>query len=122
MGYFANGTEGMEYEDRYCCRCINYRSTEEINQRGCPVLDLHSLWNYEACSDPIKKSALDSLIPRDERGFNKQCRMFIPEDSDIKWEICGKCGNAAPQIVEKIEGNMCVNCAGNLEKNLLKSS
>ena len=74
MGYFANGTEGDIYEERYCNRCVH--------RGGCAVYFLHLDWNYEQHKDDptsqAKAFALDLLIPRD--GIeNKQCEMFYPE-------------------------------------------
>ncbi|MDO8303919.1 MAG: hypothetical protein Q7T18_11825 [Sedimentisphaerales bacterium] len=74
MGYFSNGTEGAIYEAKYCERCLNYRGGM------CPILMLHSVWNYEAIGQNvgggIKQIALDMFIPR--HGIeNKQCAMFL---------------------------------------------
>ena len=67
MGYFSNGTEGMDYQERYCRRC---RHGED-----CAVWDAHLLVNYDECNDPF--SVLDLLIPRNARGDNEQCAMFL---------------------------------------------
>lgn len=66
MGYFSNGCEGMDYEERYCRQCVH---TE-----GCAVLELHMMYNYDECNK--KDSMLHVLIPRDEKGFNQKCTMF----------------------------------------------
>jgi len=75
MGYFANGIEGGDYEEEYCCKCIHYSDNPEVPQ--CPVLLLHELYNYDDCNK--KDSFLHVLIPRNERGYNEKCTMFIPE-------------------------------------------
>jgi hypothetical protein len=72
MAYFPNGTAGLDYEDRYCSRCIH--------EDGCPIMLLHALHNYEECNKD--DSFLHVLIPRSESGIdNEQCRMFIPAPS-----------------------------------------
>lgn len=73
MAYFSNGTEGMVFEDVYCCRCVHYR---EPDDGGCPVWILHLLWNYEQNKDEDKRLALDLLITGN--GFTEpyQCEMF----------------------------------------------
>ena len=66
MGYFSNGTEGMEYEALYCDRCVH--------QGDCAVWNAHMDCNYEECNKP--ESILHMLIPR--KGIhNEQCRMFL---------------------------------------------
>jgi hypothetical protein len=70
MGYFSNGTEGMEYEAQYCQHCVH--DTEQ----NCPVLLLHYMHNYKECNKG--ESFLHVLIPRSEDKLgNEQCRMFI---------------------------------------------
>ena len=75
MGYFSNGSEGMDYEERWCDRCANRRSGQRVE---CPILSMHSLWNYDACKDKEKDWALQLFIPRTKDGLgNEQCRMFV---------------------------------------------
>ena len=65
MGYFSNGSEGLDYEKQYCERCVHYD--------GCAVWLLHLIHNYDECNK--EDSFLHTLIPRD--GIeNKQCKMF----------------------------------------------
>lgn len=73
MGYFSNGTEGMDYEEHYCHRCIHDGPEEGP---GCPVWLAHLLHNYEQHKDEQLASVLNILIPRDEDGWNQQCSMF----------------------------------------------
>jgi hypothetical protein len=74
MGYFSNGTEGMDYEARYCQRCVHYGPDEGP---GCPVWLLHLVHNYDGANDP--GSFLHTLIPLSKDGLsNEQCKMFIP--------------------------------------------
>lgn len=74
MAYFSNGIEGEAYEAQYCQRCIHYA------EGLCPVLMLHTLWNYDAVgenADADKALALNVLIPR--KGIeNLRCTVFIP--------------------------------------------
>jgi len=72
MGYFANGTEGMGYEEQWCSRCVHGSTAAG---RGCAVLEAHFRYNYAQCND--KDSILHILIPRNARGENLQCRMFM---------------------------------------------
>ena len=65
MGYFSNGTEGMDYESRWCSRCVHLE--------GCAVWEAHLIHNYDERQDSI----LDVLIPRVKNGLgNAKCRMF----------------------------------------------
>lgn len=71
MGYFSNGTEGGDYFETYCARCIHNDETD-----GCPVWDAHLIYNYRDCNEPT--SILHMLIPRSENGlFNEKCLMFV---------------------------------------------
>ena len=74
MGYFSNGSEGMEYTAHYCDRCVHF--SEEY---GCPVWAAHELWNYDECNKP--DSILHKLIPLSDDGLdNKQCTFFRETD------------------------------------------
>ncbi len=85
MAYFANGTEGMIYEDRYCVRCVHYEN--------CAILNLHFLYNYDECNK--KDSMLHYLIPRSKDGLsNEKCTMFYdglsPEERKPDIPLKGK--------------------------------
>lgn len=121
MGYFSNGTEGMDYEERFCSRCVNWRDNGDGRGYGCPIIDLHSLWNYDAVgekADKAKTQALNHFIPRTGL-YNDQCVMF-QEAKPETFKYCSKCENPSNSTIEKIEGNLCVLCAEKLEQNLLK--
>ncbi len=70
MGYFANGTEGMEYEAKYCDKCVH-----NLEVHPCPVLVAHMFWNYEECNKP--DSILHKMIPIKENGFCGECFCFV---------------------------------------------
>ena len=80
MGYFSNGSEGMDYEARFCERCIHYGPVEGP---GCPIWSAHLLYAYEECnSESNAKVMLDMLIPRTPDGLdNEQCVMFVEATS-----------------------------------------
>lgn len=74
MGYFSNSTAGHAYEAKYCSRCIH-----DDYDKGCAVMLLHLVWNYDQNKDDTMKFALDALIPRD--GIeNKRCELFIQKE------------------------------------------
>ena len=76
MGYFSNGTEGLLYQEEFCFRCRNFRDVDDDRGKGCPVYDLHLLYNGEE----DKESLLDFLIPRAADGLsNEQCSMFLED-------------------------------------------
>lgn len=72
MGYFSNGTEGMDYEERYCSTCLH---RGPVNGPGCYVWFAHMLHP----SDGIKTgSILNLLIPRSKDGLsNERCTMYL---------------------------------------------
>jgi hypothetical protein len=77
MGYFSNGTEGMDYEDRYCSKCVHHKPDEG----GCAVWLAHMLKNYEECNKD--DSILHILIPRTKDGLGNQlCTMFHAANQD----------------------------------------
>lgn len=80
MGYFPNGTSAEFYMEQYCAHCRNWRHDKDTDTYGCPIMDLHMIWNYDAVgkdADQIKHDALAAFIPMD-RIENRECRMFLP--------------------------------------------
>lgn len=81
MAYFYCGTEGADYAEHYCRRCVHSKD-ENAPGNGCPVMDAHWLWAYELCNkheDPAKRM-LEMLIPGGNGGKPiEQCRMFHPK-------------------------------------------
>lgn len=100
MGYFANGTEGLMFEERWCSRCAHsdYRPGKEIGDRdnpACPVWMAHMLYAYELCNkeDHPGKVILDMLIPQKtvvaDDGYDlpvNECAMFHPRDAGAEIE------------------------------------
>ena len=83
MGYFANGSEGMSYEERYCLRCLH---GPQRTDKGCAVWDAHQLYNYEDCNK--KDSILHILIPRTkDDDNNEQCAMFLEDPHSNKKKL-----------------------------------
>lgn len=74
MGYFPNGATGNRYEEEWCRRCI-HDGAPEYENGGCVVWCAHLASNYEECNN--KGSVLHRLIPRDAKGNNLECRMFV---------------------------------------------
>lgn len=71
MGYFSNGSEGLDYQERYCFHCLHWS-----DEKGCPVWNLHQIHNYKECNKA--DSFLHAFIPRSEDHFrNEQCEMFV---------------------------------------------
>ena len=77
MAYFPNGTSGYDYEANLCGRCQHYA------EGMCPILCLHSAWNYDAVGDNAdeeKHWALDMFIPMSADGLSPvQCVMFVED-------------------------------------------
>jgi len=72
MAYFSNGSEGMDYEEAWCSKCIH--------QNGCAVWSAHMFHNYDEANKP--EIILHMLIPIDKDGNNLGCTMFSPSQSD----------------------------------------
>ena len=78
MGYFSNSTEGDIYEYNVCRHC---RHNTGPGEPPCAVWFLHIMHNYDQQSNPNLQHALSTLIPRDDKGRNQQCAMFIPKEN-----------------------------------------
>ena len=78
MGYFSNGTEGLDYNHKYCHKCQNWRQKEGEQAAGCPVWDAHLCY----LGSPGASVVLDSLIPFKD-GFSTQCKMFLPHPNMV---------------------------------------
>jgi hypothetical protein len=75
MGYFSNGAEGMDYEARYCRRCVHGPGHAAPEKPGCAVWLAHLLHNYG--QDGSTREILSLLIPPSQDGLgNERCEMF----------------------------------------------
>ena len=80
MAYFANGAEGLFYQEHYCFNCKNYRDKKDGRDCGCAIWDLHLFYSYELCNSKSKaKVMLDFLIPEEGKEINiaGECSMFL---------------------------------------------
>ena len=59
--YFANGTEGEIFEAKWCARCL-HNVKPHGESPGCPVLYVHSLFNYEQCGDDEGAKAIHGIL------------------------------------------------------------
>ena len=77
MAYFSNGTEGLMYQEKYCERCKYWvRDIDKIgSDLGCPVWQLHELYNGETEWQPT----LNRLIPMEPRVINGIRHIFAGE-------------------------------------------
>jgi hypothetical protein len=82
MAYFPNGQSGDIYMDRYCFNCTHWKDRDDGRGPGCPVWDLHLVYNYDSEHRPM----LDSFIPMDEHMNPKECLMFNGQ-ADIEGQI-----------------------------------
>jgi hypothetical protein len=96
MAYFANGTEGELYRERFCERCTNWRDLDDGRGPGCPIMDVHFMYAYELCneSEHPGKIMLDMLIPMVDHTFSDgltypvpgECSMFHAKDRGAEIE------------------------------------
>lgn len=80
----------MDYIERHCSNCANWKDNDSGSE-GCYVMDLHTLWNYEACNGKdapkgsekrAKWEALEHFIPTTKDGlYADDCKMFHPLNS-----------------------------------------
>lgn len=78
MGYFSSGTEGWDYFEQYCSRCVHDKD------ESCPIWNAHLIHNYDECNR--EESILHMLIPRSkDKLSNEACLLFIekPASSDL---------------------------------------
>jgi len=83
MAYFSNGSEGNAFESAFCSQCVHGQDED----KHCPVLFLHELWNYEQHGDTeiakAKKGALSLLISWEHPTKEApDCKMFIKAEDE----------------------------------------
>jgi hypothetical protein len=71
MAYFANGTEGMSFDEQ-CTRC-------KYGDKPCPIAWVQVDNNYEACNNKVARKILDYLVSND--GI---CKMFEAFKNDFE--------------------------------------
>ncbi len=76
MGYFSNGSEGMDYQAAWCDRCVH---DDPEAQRFCPIWGLHLEWN--PCEEGDRDHACQKFIPR-VGIWNGACTMFASNDAE----------------------------------------
>ena len=57
MAYFANGSEGMIFDDE-CAECI-------LGERSCPIAFVQTMYNYDACNNNTASEILNHLVKDD---------------------------------------------------------
>ena len=67
MAYFANGSEGMVFDDE-CADCV-------FGDEPCPIALTQSIYNYEAVNNKLASGILNSLVEQDDEGRYIGCRM-----------------------------------------------
>ena len=83
MAHFYCGTQGIDYECKWCFECINYRPVEDMDDGtcNCPILEAHYLWN----GDKEVRKVLDLLIPEDGQ-FPGRCSMYVNKNKPELFE------------------------------------
>ncbi len=66
MAYFANGTEGYNFDEQDC-QC-------KYGEKPCPIWVVQSEYNYEACNNKTASKILNYLIKDD--GTCEMWKMF----------------------------------------------
>ena len=76
MGYFSNGTEGADYQETWCKRCVH---DDPETGRLCPIWGLHLEWNPHEPGD--RDHALQQFIQR-IGPWNGACTMFVAREEE----------------------------------------
>jgi hypothetical protein len=71
MAYFANGTEGIVFDEQ-CSKC-KYGATY------CPIAWVQMEYNYDACNNKVARAILDELVKDDGT-----CEMYKYFECDFK--------------------------------------
>lgn len=84
MAYFSNGTEGTDYEQRWCANCTH---GADGGAGACPVWLLHLVYNGQTGN---VGEMLDALIPRDQSrpgSPNAECALFVLDGRRAQGEL-----------------------------------
>ncbi len=76
--YFPNGTSGLMFQEENCFHCLNFRDLEDGRGAGCPIWDVHTLFNYDQIDNAKLRELLGVLIP--EEGAT--CTMLMDDKKD----------------------------------------
>lgn len=76
MVSISNGSEGLEFEERWCERCVHGDGARDEGE-ACPIIIAHLLHS----GDP----AISHFLTRDESG-NLGCSMFIERPGQAPWD------------------------------------
>jgi hypothetical protein len=106
MGYFPNGTSGMDWQESWCMRCANYRDLGDGRGPGCPVWDVHILFCHGHGDTFV--TLLDTLIPR--KGLDNECAMFLPADTLTRRTRCAECGSMLTTEAIRRDASTCLAC------------
>ena len=77
MAYFANGSEGMVFDEQ-CLVC-------KYGEDACPIAYVQQMFNYDACNNEVATKILDYLVKPDGtcmmfQVFRKDfCKYIYPE-------------------------------------------
>lgn len=83
MVYFSNSGEGLEFERKWCERCVHYEPAKpEVEGETCPVLVAHTCYNGEDGAQAV----LDLLIVRRPGTREPRCMLFIEAPGGVPWE------------------------------------
>ena len=83
MAYFSSCSEGMDYEEQFCAKCIH---GDGDGAGQCAVIAAHFARNYQECKN--KDSILHMLIPRSADGLsNEQCLMFVERRTNARSDL-----------------------------------
>jgi len=71
MAYFANGTEGMCFDEQ-CSIC-------KYGEEPCPIAMVQMHYNYDACNNKVATAILNALVKN-----NGTCTMYKLAEKDLK--------------------------------------
>jgi hypothetical protein len=80
MGYFSNGSEGTDFDERYCSHCINMPVREDA---GCPVWHAHLLFAYEECGQKSNAKVILDMLIEPRKDGPQRCAMFIDKRKKV---------------------------------------
>jgi len=71
MGYFANSTEGMYFDEQ----CSKYK----YGDKACPIALVQISYNYETANNKVATNILNTLVKD-----NGDCMMFLEFKEDFE--------------------------------------